>query len=235
MTRYLFWEDSYAREFETQVMSASGNEIILNSTCFYPSSGGQPSDTGTINGIDVIDVRKREDGEIVHTLQSVGGIGSGDTVKGILDWDRRYRLMRLHSAGHVVSGILSKNFGVRKHTGIQIYEDRVRMGFDIARLDKEVSTSIESEFNRVVAENHQIVAKMLTWELVNSDSSLKTVSEDRYEKIDVPRVLDIVGFDKQLDGGTHVRSTGEIGEIEIIGRENKGRNDKRIIFTIRGL
>ena len=232
MTRYLFWQDSYMRDFEATVTEKNEKELLLDQTCFYPSGGGQPSDTGTINGIRVNDVIKLDSGEIVHILENTAGIEKGMTVNGNIDWGRRYRLMRLHSACHVVSGVMAKSFGVRKHTGIQISEESARMGFDMQKLDSDVSESIESEVNKVISEGHSIVAEMLTWAQVNSDPALKTVTEERYEKIDVPRVLDIVGLDRQLDGGTHVRNTLEIGRIKIIRHENKGKSDKRVTFVL---
>lgn len=140
--------------------------------------------------------------------------------------------MRLHSACHVMSGVLLRSFNVRKHTGIQISEDRARMDFDMEKLDQVVSQEIEKEANKVIESHLDIIAKILTWDKVDRDSDLKTVSEDRYEKFDVPRLLEIVGFDRQLDGGTHVLNTKEIGKIKIVKRENKGKNNKRIVIVV---
>jgi Ser-tRNA(Ala) deacylase AlaX len=131
-----------------------------------------------------------------------------------------------------MSGVLKKSFNVRKHTGIQIHEDKARMDFDMEKLDQAIAQAIENEANRIVESHHHITARVLTWEEVNQDPDLKTVSEDRYEKFDVPRLIDIVGFDRQLDGGTHVLNTKEIGNIKIVGRENKGKNNKRITLVV---
>jgi Ser-tRNA(Ala) deacylase AlaX len=131
-----------------------------------------------------------------------------------------------------MSGVLQKSFNVRKHTGIQIHEDKARMDFDMEKLDQAIVQAIENEANRIVESHHDITARVLTWEEVNRDPDLKTVSEDRYEKFDVPRLIDIVGFDTQLDGGTHVLNTREIGKIKIVRRENKGKNNKRITLVV---
>jgi misacylated tRNA(Ala) deacylase len=220
------------REFSAQVVSVNGNEIILDRTCFFPSSGGQPNDTGEIEKLRVTGVRRGNDGEIIHVVEGEPESGVGEVVHGRIDWDRRYRIMRLHSACHVLSGVLLKSFNVRKHTGIQIRDDRARMDFDMEKLDQSVVELIEKEANKIVSEGHEIVARIVTWDDVNLDSELKTVSEDRYEKIDAPRILEIVGFDRQLDGGTHVRNTIEIGRIRIVKRENKGKSNKRITLVV---
>ncbi len=227
----LFWEDAYMQGFDAKVISTRENELILDSTCFFASSGGQPSDTGTIGGLRVLEV-KSEGGDIIHALEREPSFKVGEAVYGKIDWERRYRIMRLHSACHVMSGVLLKAFGVRKHTGIQISEDKARMDFDMEKLNREVADVIEREANRVIEDHRDIIARITSWEEVNQDAELRRVSEDRYEKIDVPRILEIVGLDKQLDGGTHVRNTNEIGRIRIIGEENKGKNNKRIVLAV---
>ncbi len=232
MTLLLFWEDAYSIEFDAKVISIHQNELIIDQTCFFASSGGQPSDTGSINGQRVVDVKRTYNGDIIHVLEAEPDFKMNQPLHGKIDWDRRYKIMRLHSACHVMSGVLLRSFNVRKHTGIQISEDRARMDFDMEKLDQVVSQEIEKEANKVIESHLDIIAKILTWDKVDRDSDLKTVSEDRYEKFDVPRLLEIVGFDRQLDGGTHVLNTKEIGKIKIVKRENKGKNNKRIVIVV---
>ena len=231
MTRLIFWEDAYKREFDARVISSNGVEVVLDQTCFFASSGGQPSDTGTISDHRVVDVRKEEN-DIVHVLEERLSFSAGDLVRGVIDWERRYRIMRLHSACHVISGVLLKGFNIRRHTGIRIYEDRARMDFDMEKLDATILEAIEREANKIVESHLEIVARILSWEEVKRDPELMTVSEERYEKFEAPRLLEIAGFDRQLDGGTHVANTGEIGSIRIVARENKGKNNKRITLIV---
>ena len=231
MTRFIFWENAYEREFDARVISSNNEELVLDQTCFFASSGGQPSDIGKIGDCAVVDVKTREN-EIVHILESEASFKANDFVHGVIAWERRYRIMRLHSACHVISGVLLKSFNVRKHTGIRIYEDRARMDFDMEKLDATILTAIEREANRIAESNLEIVARILSWEEVKQDPELMTVSEDRYEKFEAPRLLEIAGFDRQLDGGTHVKNTREIGKIRILGRENKGKNNKRITLIV---
>jgi misacylated tRNA(Ala) deacylase len=231
MTRLIFWEDAYKREFDARVISSNGVEVVLDQTCFFASSGGQPSDTGTISDRRVVDVRKEEN-DIVHVLEKRPSFNAGDLVHGVIDWERRYRIMRLHSACHVISGVLLKGFNVRRHTGIRIYEDRARMDFDMEKLDATILEAIEREANKIVESHLEIVARILSWEEVKRDPELMTVSEERYEKFEAPRVLEIAGFDRQLDGGTHVANTREIGKVRIVARENKGKNNKRITLIV---
>jgi Ser-tRNA(Ala) deacylase AlaX len=220
------------REFDSRVTFIDRDEVVLDQTCFFASSGGQPSDTGLIGGVRVLDVKRGANKDIVHVLETEKDVKVGQILNGRIDWDRRYKIMRLHSACHVMSGVLQKSFNVRKHTGIQIHEDKARMDFDMEKLDQAIVQAIENEANRIVESHHDITARVLTWEEVNRDPDLKTVSEDRYEKFDVPRLIDIVGFDTQLDGGTHVLNTREIGKIKIVRRENKGKNNKRITLVV---
>jgi misacylated tRNA(Ala) deacylase len=232
LTRLLFWEDAYIKEFDATVVGLVGNTVELDQTCLFSSSGGQPSDTGELGGVRVVDVRRGAKGELLHVLQSEPTFRLGEIIHGAIDWERRYKIMRLHSACHVMSGVLLKSFDVRKHTGIQISDDKARMDFAMEKLNSEIANAIEKEANRVVRESHDIVAKVVTWDEVNRDAELKTVSADRYERIEVPRILEVTGLDRQLDGGTHVRNTSEIGYIKIIGRENKGKSNKRLVLTV---
>jgi len=220
------------KEFDSRVTSIDRNGVVLDQTCFFASSGGQPSDTGSIGGVRVLDVKRAANNDIVHVLETEKDVRVGQLLSGKIDWDRRYKIMRLHSACHVMSGVLKKSFNVRKHTGIQIHEDKARMDFDMEKLDQSIAQAIENEANRIVESRYDIIARVLTWEEVSRDPDLKTVSEDRYEKFDVPRLVDIVGFDRQLDGGTHVLKTKEIGRIKIVRRENKGKNNKRITLVV---
>src|SRR5487761_505195 len=182
LTRLLFWEDAYMKEFDGTVISINQNEVILDQTCFFASCGGQPSDTGSINGKKVVDVKRADNSDIIHALEAEPDFKIDQVVRGRIDWDRRYKIMRLHSACHVMSGVLLKSFNVRKHTGIQISEDRARMDFDMQKMDRDIVQAIEREANKVIESHLDIVAKMLTWGEVNKDAYLKTVSEGRYEK-----------------------------------------------------
>ncbi len=164
MTYRLFWEDPYMKEFYAKVLNIEGNKVILDQTCFYATSGGQPNDTGKINNINVIDVFYDQDENIVHLLEKEPNFKVGDTVHGIIDWDRRYKIMRLHTAIHIISAVIVKNFGNINITGSQIYPDRARVDFNLEKLDENTAKFIEEKANEVVKMNLPVIAKIITKE-----------------------------------------------------------------------
>ena len=233
MTEKLFWQDQYLKEFEGKVIEIRGKEVILDKTVFYARSGGQPGDTGEINGIKVIDTYYDNKGNIVHLLEKEPNFNIGDIVKGKIDWKRRYKLMRLHTALHILSAVLNNLFGNIKITGSQIYEDKARIDFDLDKLDDESVKKIEEKANEIVNRDLPVYAKFINkGELEKMPQLKRLMDEKRYEKYDVLRVVGIGDIDIQLDGGTHVKFTKEIGRIKIIGKENKGKNNKRLIIVI---
>ncbi len=141
--------------------------------------------------------------------------------------------MRLHTALHILSAVLNNMFGNVKITGSQIYEDKARIDFDLDKLDDELVKKIEEKANEIVNKDLLVYAKFINKEDLEKMPQLKRLmDEKRYEKYDVLRVVGIGDIDVQLDGGTHVKSTKEVGKIKIIGRENKGKNNKRLIITV---
>jgi misacylated tRNA(Ala) deacylase len=234
MTERLFWKDAYQKEFDAKVLDIDENRIILDKTCFYPNSGGQIADTGEINGIRVLDVNYDENkNNIIHILENNPNFNIGDVVHGKIDWERRYNIMRLHSSAHVISAVLVKNFGNILFTGSQIYSDRARMDFNLEKLDAETAKIIEEKANEIVEKNYPIISRIITKdELENNPSFKRLAASDHYKKFKILRVVEIVGLDTQLDGGTHVKSTKEIGRIKIVKRINKGRNNRRIVIKV---
>ncbi len=235
MTERLYWQDPYMKEFEAEVEDINENGVVLNRTAFYPTGGGQPNDTGTIecNGTvyNVVDVSKNGD-IIMHKLDKTEGISKGNKIIGRINWERRYAHMKYHTALHIIDGVVYKKYkgGI---TGGQIYADRARMDFDMA-IDKETVEKIISEAQKVVDENHDVVAKVLSKEEAMNIEGLSRTDPgtELLAKLDSIRVIDIVGFDMQLDGGTHVSKTKEVGKIMLAKYENKGSHNKRITITL---
>jgi misacylated tRNA(Ala) deacylase len=233
MTVKLFWQDSYQKEFDAKVISVNGNGLVLDQTCFYATSGGQIGDTGEINGIKVLDTVKGENEDIVHVLEREPDFKVGDAVHGMIDWDRRHVIMKLHTSAHVISAVLVKNFGNVLFTGSQIYPDRARMDFNIEKLDEETTKILEEKSNEVVKMNLPIISRIISSEELKSNQNLMRLADTSYyEKYKTLRVVEIKDFDVQLDGGTHVGNTSEIGRIKIVKRENKGKNNRRITIIV---
>jgi misacylated tRNA(Ala) deacylase len=235
VTRELFLEDAYRREFRAGVKRIDGREVVLEETAFFPGGGGQPADKGTIGigpvNAAVVDAR-REGGGIVHVLDRA----IPDTVKelsGALDWERRYAHMRYHTALHVLSGVIWRAFGA-KVTGGQMRADRARMDFSFpGEWTAEVVGEIERLTNEALAEGRPVrVYGLPREEALENPDLIRTQVNLVPERVETVRIVEIENLDTQADGGTHVANTREVGEIEITGHKSKGRQNKRVEFSL---
>ena len=236
MTKLLFLEDSYLREFRADVVKRAGREILLDRTAFYPGGGGQPSDKGQLKigpiQANVVDVR-RQDGSIVHVLDNPIPETVGQ-INGVLDWERRYAHMRYHTALHVLSGVIWQNFGA-KVTGGQMRADHARMDFSFpGEWTTEVVDKIEQLTNEALAEERSVeVYELPRVEALEKPDLIRTQVNLVPEHVEMVRIVEIEGLDNQADGGTHVANTKEVGRIGITGHKSKGRQNKRIEFVLR--
>jgi misacylated tRNA(Ala) deacylase len=235
VTKELFLEDSYLREFRAGVKKIDGREVILEETAFFPGGGGQPADKGNLGigpvNAAVVDVR-REGGGIVHVLDRA----IPDTVKdlkGELDWERRYAHMRHHTALHVLSGVIWKAFDA-KVTGGQMRVDRARMDFSFpGEWTAGVVGEIERLTNEALAENRPVkVYGLPREEALGNPDLIRTQINLVPERVETVRIVEIEGLDTQADGGTHVANTREVGEIQITAHKSKGRQNKRVEFSL---
>jgi misacylated tRNA(Ala) deacylase len=236
VTEELFLEDSYLREFEARVVELSGREIVLDRTAFYPGGGGQPPDRGTLGvgpiRASVVDAR-REGGEVVHVLDNP----IPETVRelrGELDWERRYGHMRHHTALHVLSGVIWKNFEA-KVTGGQMRAERARMDFSFpGEWTTDVVGEIERLTNEALAQGRRVkVYELPREEALKNPDLIRTQVNLVPERVRMIRIVEVEGLDTQADGGTHVANTAEVGRIEITGHKSKGRQNKRVEFVLR--
>jgi misacylated tRNA(Ala) deacylase len=242
VTEELFLKDSYVSEFEARVAELSGREVILDRTAFYPGGGGQPQDRGTLGvgpvRASVVDARRvgKPGGarsEIVHVLDNPIP-DTVQTLRGGLDWERRLSHMRHHTALHVLSGVIWKNFGA-KVTGGQMRADRARMDFSFPEeWTADVVGEIELLTNESLAEERPVKVYELPREEALKDPDLiRTQVNLVPERVRVIRIVEIEGLDTQADGGTHVANTREVGQVEITGHKSKGRQNKRIEFVLQ--
>ena len=233
MTEKLYFEDSYLKEFEAKVIKVEGNKVYLDRTAFYPAGGGQPNDTGRIiagTDIPVIDVIK-EGGEVAHVVSDAGGLKEGDSVIGIIDWDKRLAYMRHHTAIHLIDGVVTKAYSDKGLiTGSQIYLDRARMDFDMPTLNKDLCQKIIDDSNKEAESGMAVVSRNLSRAEALSIPNIARTAPGRelISKLDVVRVVDIVGLDMQADGGLHVANSKEIGKICFNGFKNNGAHSKRM-------
>jgi misacylated tRNA(Ala) deacylase len=237
MTVKLFWKDMYMREFDSKVERTEGDRIILYETAFYPRGGGAPSDTGVlrINGMDykVISVSK-DNGTIFHQTEGIVDAKPGDPVHGLIDWERRYVLMRYHTALHLLDAIVEHRYPNCTITGGEIFTDRARMDLDMPEFNRDIAQKLVDETNSVAQEGHNVFAKE-----ISRDEALQMPNLARTEPgrqmmmgMDTVRLIEIEGVDVQMDGGTHVKNTKDIGKLSLSAFENKGKHRKRIEITL---
>ncbi|OLD44593.1 MAG: hypothetical protein AUI83_17060 [Armatimonadetes bacterium 13_1_40CM_3_65_7] len=216
MTELLYLHDSYLREFDATVEAQSGQAVSLDRTSFYVGGGGQPADAGMLQWTGgecrVAEVRRAADG-VWHAVE------------------RRYAIMRHHSALHVLVGVVYKQFNALV-TGGAIYPDRARMDFSLEDLDKERVAAIEAEANRVIAESRRILVRFVSREEFERSDLTRLARNLLPPEIREVRVVEIEGFDAQADGGTHVHSTTEIGRLAITKTENKGKINRRLEIAL---
>lgn len=230
----IYLEDSYAREFEATVEEVNnGKYVVLDKTLFYPNGGGQPYDTGTITKdgeeYKVVYVGKF-DGKISHETDREG-LRVGDRIKGKIDWERRHKLMRYHTAAHVISGVINKETGALI-TGGQLEMDKARIDFDLENFDREKISEYFAKANEIIKKDLPIKTYYMTREEALKISELAKLAKGLPD-VEKVRVVEIEGFDRQADGGTHVKSLGEVKGIEFLKAENKGKNNRRVYFKVK--
>jgi misacylated tRNA(Ala) deacylase len=234
MTEELFRQDSYLRDCVARVVAADAAGIRLDRTVFYPTGGGQPGDTGRLTRADgttvlVADTRKgAAPGEILHVpAEGQPPLAAGDTVRAEIDWARRHRHMRMHTALHVLCAVVP--YGV---TGGQVGDMRSRLDFDIGdgSLDKEM---IEARLNALVASAKPATARWIDdAELAAQPELVRTMSVTPPSGAGRVRLIDIDGIDLQPCGGTHVANLAEIGPLVVEKIENKGKRNRRVVVAL---
>jgi misacylated tRNA(Ala) deacylase len=235
MDRPLYLLNPYLKEFEATVTKVDRNYIILDQTGFYPNSGGQPFDKGTMERVSdgrvfqVVYVGKFG-GEISHEVDQLG-LQAGDKVLCRIDWPRRLLLMRYHTAAHVLSAIIHRETGAMI-TGNQIAEERTRIDFSLDEFNKDRIYSYAEEANRIIQKALPVKFSFLSRKEVEADPHLVKLAKGMDPSIQEFRIVEIEGLDRQACGGCHVKNTQEIGKIHIKEIENKGRSNRRVYFTV---
>ena len=231
MTRKLFWEDMYLRDFEAKVERVDGDAAVLDQTAFNPRGGGLVSDTGTIDGVRVIEVTK-EGEDILHRLEPPVSLKAGDQVRGVLDWERRHRIMRMHTTAHILSAVVNRETGALI-TGNQINPDESRVDFNLESFDKDRMSVYIDRVNEAVRRGLDVRTYFMGREEAMAVPGLVKLANAAPPSLDVLRIVEIGDVDTQADGGVHVKNTGEIGTVVGLRTENKGKNNRRMYFTVR--
>lgn len=235
MVKALYMDDSYLREWDAVVESVSQKKfIILDKTAFFPKGGGVEYDIGTITTEDkqVFNVvyTGKFSGKISHEVEKAG-LQEGDKVHCLIDWERRYLLMRYHTATHVLSGVLFKDYNL-KVTGNQLTTDKARVDLNMAEMDVNIIIKSIEKSNEIIEKKLPVDIFYKSREEAEKEPDLFKLAIGFPHDIDNLRIVDIKGFDKQADGGCHVKNLKEIGTIIFKDFINKGKNFKRVYFTI---
>ena len=233
-TDRIFLRDAQCRSFDATVVAVDDDaRVALDATAFYATSGGQPHDSGTLSwdggSAAVTDVRGHD--VVWHTLDS-DAPAVGAAVHGELDWERRHRLMRTHTALHILCGVIYNTWGVSV-TGGNMAPLSARMDFEFDPLPEGFAAQVTELVNAEIAADRPIEISFLPRaEALADDDLIRTKVNLIPESVQEIRVVDIVGLDKQADGGTHLRSTGEVGRFEVVKTESKGKANKRLRIAV---
>jgi misacylated tRNA(Ala) deacylase len=228
-------DDSYLKEWDAEVESVSnGKFIILDKTAYFPKGGGVEWDTGNIKTeeskeFNVIFTGKFS-GKISHEVDKVG-LKNGDKVHCKLDWDRRYLLMRYHTGTHVLSGVFFKEYNL-KVTGNQLTTEKGRIDLNMEEMDVDLIKDAVLKSNQIIKKNYPVEIYYKSRQEAEKEPDLFKLAIGFPHNIDTIRIVDIKGFDKQADGGCHVKNLSEIGKINFTNAVNKGKNFKRVYFKI---
>ncbi|MCY0867675.1 MAG: alanyl-tRNA editing protein AlaXM [Desulfurococcus sp.] len=236
MTELVYQYDSYIKEYEAVVKSVTGSKVFLDKTIFHPRSGGVENDTGFIiaggRSLRVVSVYyDKETGDVAHEVDDPSQLAPGLKVKLQLDWERRYRLMRLHTAAHILSAVMYRDYGALI-TGGNITPEYAYDDYSLEEFKREVFEEAIAKANKVVAENIEVKVYWLPREEALKIPGIVKLAARMPPSIEKLRIVEIPGVDIQADGGPHVKNTGEIGVIKLLRVENKGKNKKRLYFTV---
>lgn len=234
MTKKLYLDDAYLKRFKSRVLQAEGTEVLLDRSAFYPGGGGQPSDRGILRQggttWPVVGLRGSPQG-IWHLVDSATPAPETE-VEGELDWERRHRLMRTHTAMHILCGVVWRDYGAQV-TGGNMEPLRGRMDFEFPRLTQDLVQEIESKIRREVEADRPVQTRILPRaEAFQIPDLIRTKVNLLPAELQEVRVVEIVGLDLQADGGTHVAATGEVGEVRIVDYKSKGALNKRLVVAL---
>lgn len=235
-TKHLYQYDSYQKTFKAKITAINGVEIVLDQTIFHPETGGVAHDTGIlkIGGLEYKVLNVKLDyatGDIIHVLDTQPKAELGWEVEGEIDWPRRYRLMRLHTAAHILAAIMYRDYHALI-TGGQVDVEDAKMDFNIPTMDRSIFEDAINKANEAVERNLPVKIYFLKREEALKIPGIVKLAEKMPPEVEELRIVEIEGLDIQADGGPHVKSTGEVGKIKLIKVQNKGKDKRRAYFTV---
>jgi len=208
-----------------------GTRVVLDQTAFNPRGGGLVCDLGSLGGLKVAEVSK-EGEEIVHVLDAAPGFGQGAVVHGVLDWDRRHRIMRMHTTAHILSAVVNKETGALI-TGNQISPGESRVDFNLDNFDRGKMSDYIELANMAVRRELEVRTYFMKREEALANPGFVKLANAMPPSQEMLRIVEIGDVDTQADGGVHVKNTREIGEVVGVKTENKGKSNRRLYFTVK--
>ena len=231
MTEKLFWLDAYIREFDAKVEAVDETGVRLDRTAFNPRGGGLVSDIGKLNDINVIEVVKKEE-EVYHVLGGGASLRPGEPVHGEIDWERRHRIMRMHTTAHILSSIVNRETGALI-TGNQIAPTESRIDFSLEAFDREKVEGYVKMANEAAAGGAAVKTFFMKRDEALNTPGFVKLADALPPAVAELRIVQIGWIDTQADGGVHVKNTAEIGEIVVNKIENKGKSNRRLYFSLK--
>lgn len=238
MTELLYQLDSYVQTFNAEILKADDKNygVVLDRSAFYPGGGGQPTDFGTLSvGEKILTVKRARwlNGQLVHLIEGSDTLPAvGTQIQGQIDWDHRYKLMRTHTAMHILCGVIFRDYGASV-TGGNMEPLKGRMDFEFETMQRELVDEINQSINAEVANARPVKWRILPRiEAFQIPDLIRTKINLLPENIQQVRVVEIEGLDLQADGGTHVRNTSEVGPIQVVDYKSKGKINKRIYVEL---
>ena len=231
MEKPLYMDNCYLKEFEATVESVKDDKyVILDKTAFYPLGGGVAYDIGVL-------LRGDEEFPVVYVGKfdeiSKPGLKAGDTIIGIINWERRYKLMKLHTTAHLLASIFH-NKSNALITGGKIEPDKARMDFSMENFDRVMIDDYCKLANELIKKNAHVKVSYMEREKALKIPDMVKLANKMPPDVDTLRIVEIEGIDRQADGGCHVNSLNEIGTVEIVKVENKGKNNRRVYYDVKG-
>ena len=235
MTEQIYNSDAYKKELKSKIIEINEDHVVLDKTIFFPGGGGQPNDLGSISSgetdRDITNVSWKN-GKIAHFSDNLKDLSVGDVVLSKIDWDRRFKLMRTHTAMHILCGVIWRDYKASV-TGGNMEPLKGRMDFEFPSLSAELREEIEEKVNLEVRKDREISVDFLPREKAFQIPDLiRTKVSLLPESLKIIRTINIHGLDLQADGGTHVSSTSHVGYIKITGHESKGKINKRLRIAV---
>ena len=234
MTEPLYQHDAYLASFDAEVEGREPDGVVLDRSAFFPGGGGQPADVGVLEHdgaeLPVLGVERR-DGQAVLRLDGAPP-PVGAKVRGRLDWERRFALMRTHTALHVLAGVIGRDHGALV-TGGNMEPLKARMDFELAAISADFAEAVQAALHEEVAADRPVHVSFLSpREFAARPELIRTKTNLLPPGLEIVRVIDIEGLDRQADGGTHVARTGEVGAVHVVGHQSKGKGNKRLRIAL---